>query len=85
MRSAARVAGVAGVAALGAMTFGGTALADTAGNDGINLLDDNNVNAIPIQLCDNNIAAAIGVIIPIASPQASDCNNSAIVDHPKVD
>ncbi|GAA4856838.1 hypothetical protein [Saccharopolyspora cebuensis] len=72
-------------ATAGLLALAPMAHADSAGNDGINALNDNNVNLLPINACGNNVAALIGVIVPIASPQASDCNNSAIVDHPHVD
>ncbi|MGP4018028.1 hypothetical protein [Saccharopolyspora sp. 5N708] len=85
MRIATRVAGVAGAAALGVMTLGTTAFADSADNDGVNLLDDNNVSAIPVQLCGNNVGALIGIVVPILSPQANECVNAPIVDHPKAD
>ncbi|MCI2422050.1 hypothetical protein MOQ72_31925 [Saccharopolyspora sp. K220] len=85
MRIATRVAGVAGAAALGVMTLGTAAFADSADNDGINALDDNNVSAVPVQLCGNNVGALIGIVVPILSPQANDCVNAPIVDHPKAD
>ncbi|GAA2347966.1 hypothetical protein GCM10009854_26490 [Saccharopolyspora halophila] len=83
MRIATRVAGVAGAAALSAMALGGTAFADSADNDGVNLLDDNNVSAVPVQACGNNVGAAIGVVVPVLSPQSSDCTNAPVVDHPQ--
>ncbi len=82
MRIATRVAGVAGVAALGMVTLGSTAFADSAENDGVNVLDDNNISAVPVQLCGNNVGAAVGVVLPIASPQSNDCVNAPVVDHP---
>lgn len=83
MRIATRVAGAAGVAALSIVTLGSTAFADTADNDGVNLLDDNNVSAVPVQACGNNVGAAIGVVVPVLSPQSSDCVNAPVVDHPQ--
>lgn len=82
MRIATRVAGAAGIAALGMATFGSTAFADTAGNEGVNLVDDNNISAVPIQACGNNIGAAVGIVLPILSPQVSNCTNAPVVDHP---
>ncbi|MEV0704008.1 hypothetical protein AB0I53_39660 [Saccharopolyspora sp. NPDC050389] len=83
MRIATRVAGVAGAAALGVLTLGTAAFADSADNDGINAVDDNNVSAVPVQACGNNVGAAIGVVVPILSPQANNCVNAPVVDHPK--
>ena len=85
MRIATRVAGAAGVAALGVVTLGGTAFADTADNDGVNVLDDNNISAVPVQACGNNVAAAIGLTVPVLSPQTAQCVNAPVVDHPSVE
>ncbi|MEU5847625.1 hypothetical protein [Saccharopolyspora shandongensis] len=81
MRTGARIAGVAAAAAA-MMAIASPAFADSANNNGINLLDDNNVSAVPVQLCGNNVAVA-GVVVPIASPQINNCVNAPIVDHPK--
>ncbi|GAB3685246.1 hypothetical protein [Saccharopolyspora dendranthemae] len=83
MRIATRVAGAAGVAALSIVTLGSAAFADTADNDGVNLLDDNNISAVPVQACGNNVGAAIGVVVPVLSPQSSECVNAPVVDHPE--
>ncbi|TDD86453.1 hypothetical protein E1202_18825 [Saccharopolyspora karakumensis] len=61
------------------MAIGGPAFADSSDNDGVNLLNDNNVSAVPIQLCGNN-AAVLGVTAPIASPQDSACVNAPITE-----
>ncbi|MGW5647894.1 hypothetical protein ACWEV3_32950 [Saccharopolyspora sp. NPDC003752] len=82
MRIATRVAGVAGAAALGVLTLGTAAFADSAENDGINAVNDNNISAVPVQACGNNVAV-IGAVVPILSPQANTCVNAPIVDHPK--
>ncbi|WP_245556169.1 hypothetical protein [Actinopolyspora mortivallis] len=82
MRTATRVAGAAGVAAMGMMTLGTSAFADSKDNDGINALDDNNISAVPIQACGNDIGAVIGLVIPILSPESSECVNAPVVDHP---
>ncbi|KAA5832911.1 hypothetical protein F1721_17105 [Saccharopolyspora hirsuta] len=65
------------------MTLGTAAFADSADNNGINLLDDNNISAVPVQACGNNVGAAIGVVVPVLSPQANNCLNAPVVDHPK--
>ncbi|WP_433871407.1 hypothetical protein [Saccharopolyspora sp. CA-218241] len=77
-------AAIVGGAAAGMLALAPMAHADSAGNDGINILNDLNINAVPINLCGNNVAI-LGVIVPVASPQTSDCNNAPIVDHPHVD
>ncbi|GAA4856832.1 hypothetical protein [Saccharopolyspora cebuensis] len=77
-------AAIVGGAAAGMLALAPMAHADSAGNDGVNILNDLNINAVPINLCGNNVAI-LGVIVPVASPQTSDCNNSPIVDHPHVD
>ncbi|MEU6264802.1 hypothetical protein [Saccharopolyspora shandongensis] len=81
MRTGARIAGVAAAAAA-MMAIASPAFADSTNNNGINLLDDNNVSAVPVQLCGNNIAVA-GAVVPILSPQINNCVNAPIVDHPK--
>ncbi|MBB5155358.1 hypothetical protein [Saccharopolyspora phatthalungensis] len=83
MRIATRVAGVTGAAALGVITLGTAAFADSASNEGINLVDDNNASVAPVQLCGNNVGAAVGVVVPVLSPQANNCVNAPVVDHPK--
>ncbi|RCW45195.1 hypothetical protein DFQ14_103161 [Halopolyspora algeriensis] len=81
MRIATRIAGATGAAALGMVTMGSVAFADSSDNDGINVLNDNNISAVPVQLCGNNVAA-VGVVLPLLSPQNSQCVNAPIVDHP---
>lgn len=85
VRIATRVAGVAGATALGVVALGSTAFADSTENDGINLLNDNNISTAPVQLCGNNVGAAVGVVIPVLSPQDSECVNAPVVDHPTVE
>ncbi len=84
MRIATRVAGAAGAAALGMVAMGATAFADTADNDGINVLNDNNASVAPIQACANNVAV-LGLTVPVLSPQQAQCVNAPIVDHPSVE
>ncbi|MEV0082308.1 hypothetical protein [Saccharopolyspora sp. NPDC050642] len=80
-----KTACLAGIFAAGTGILAGTApaFADSADNDGINIGNDNNLSALPIQLCGNNIAV-LGAVVPILSPQANDCVNAPIVDHPTV-
>ncbi|MGW5642549.1 hypothetical protein ACWEV3_16810 [Saccharopolyspora sp. NPDC003752] len=78
LKKAAIVAG----AAAGLLALAPVAYADSADNDGINVLNDNNVSVLPIQACGNNVAVA-GAVVPILSPQLNNCVNAPIVDHPK--
>ncbi|MCX2732158.1 hypothetical protein OOZ19_18125 [Saccharopolyspora sp. NFXS83] len=71
---------VAGAAA-GLMALAPIANADSADNDGVNLLNDNNLSVLPVQACGNNVAV-LGAVVPILSPQTSDCTNAPVVDHP---
>ena len=81
-----KTAGIAGVVAAGAgmLTGTATAVADSTDNDGVNAGDGNNVSAVPIQLCGNNIAV-LGAVVPILSPQDSSCENAPAVDHAQQD
>ena len=75
-------AAIIGGAAAGMLALAPVASADTHDNDGVNVLNDNNASVAPIQLCGNNISAVVGVTVPVGSPQASECVNAPIVDHP---
>ncbi|MGW1676511.1 hypothetical protein [Saccharopolyspora sp. NPDC002376] len=78
LKKAAIVAG----AAAGLLALAPVANADSADNDGINILNDNNLSVLPIQACGNNVAV-LGAVVPILSPQLNHCVNAPIVDHPK--
>ncbi|RKT83408.1 hypothetical protein SAMN05421805_105106 [Saccharopolyspora antimicrobica] len=78
LKKAAVVAG----AAAGLLALAPVANADSADNDGINILNDNNASVLPIQACGNNVAV-VGAVVPILSPQINHCVNAPIVDHPK--
>ncbi|AOS65368.1 hypothetical protein [Actinoalloteichus hymeniacidonis] len=80
MRTSARVLSATAAATLGVMMLGAPAFADSVDNDGVNAVNDNNISAVPIQACGNNIAAVIGVIVPVLSPQISDCTNAPVTD-----
>ncbi|GAA4829736.1 hypothetical protein [Saccharopolyspora rosea] len=71
----------AAAAAAGLMAIGAPAFADSADNDGINLLDDNNISVLPIQACNDDVGV-LGIALPIASPQTGDCVNAPVLDHP---
>ena len=78
LKKAAILAG----AAAGFLALAPVANADSAENDGINILNDNNISVLPVEACGNNVPV-VGAAIPLASPQASECLNAPIVDHPK--
>lgn len=91
MRTSVRFIGAAAVTA-GLMALGSPAFASGyggygdhgghhhgGGNDGINILNDNNVSVAPIQACGNNVAV-LGLAAPIASPQYTQCVNAPIVE-----
>lgn len=61
------------------MAIGGPAFADSADNDGVNLLNDNNASVLPVQACGNNVAV-LGLTAPIASPQSSSCVNAPVTE-----
>ncbi|GAB3284241.1 hypothetical protein [Parasphingorhabdus pacifica] len=73
---------VAGAAA-GLMALAPVANADSADNDGVNVLNDNNISVLPVQACGNNVAV-LGAVVPILSPQSNECVNAPIVDHPSI-
>lgn len=81
MRTSARIAGVAGIS-VSMLAMASPAFADSAGNEGVNALNDNNISAVPVQLCGNNVGALVGVVVPLASPQTNECTNAPVVDHP---
>ncbi|APU17245.1 hypothetical protein [Actinoalloteichus sp. GBA129-24] len=81
MRTSARIVSAAAGAALGVLSLGsGAAFADTVDSDGVNAINDNQISAVPVSLCGNNVAAVIGVIIPVLSPQINDCTNAPQTD-----
>ncbi|PRX99945.1 hypothetical protein [Allonocardiopsis opalescens] len=72
-----RKLGISGLVAAAAL--GGALVASPAhaggGDEGFN----QNTSLIPVNLCQNDIAAVIGVIIPIASPETlGECNNASV-------
>ncbi|SFS54677.1 hypothetical protein [Saccharopolyspora flava] len=77
LKKAAIVAG----AAAGLLALAPVANADSSDNDGVNLLNDNNLSVLPVQACGNNVAV-LGAVVPLLSPQSSECVNAPVVDHP---
>ncbi|PRX99946.1 hypothetical protein [Allonocardiopsis opalescens] len=69
-----RKLGISGLVAAAAL--GSALVASPAQADGFN----QNTSLIPINACQNDIAAVIGVIVPIASPETlGECNNASAV------
>ncbi|SFT83962.1 hypothetical protein SAMN04487904_11060 [Actinopolyspora lacussalsi subsp. righensis] len=77
-----KTAATMGIAAAGMVAMAPMASADSKDNDGINVLNDNNISAVPIQLCGNNVAV-LGVVANVLTSQSSECVNAPVVDHPK--
>ncbi|MDR7302723.1 hypothetical protein [Haloactinomyces albus] len=77
-------AAVLGGAVAGLLALAPVANADTYDNDGINILNDNNLSVLPVQACGNNIAVA-GAVVPLLSEQNTQCVNAPIVDHPSIE
>lgn len=74
------MAGAVMAATAGVLALGGPAFADSNDNDGINVLNDNNLSVLPVQLCNNDIAV-LGAIVNLASPDVSQCTNAPILEH----
>ena len=66
-------------AAAGLMVLAPVANADSAGNDGVNVLNDNKVS-VPVQACGNSIPA-VGAVLPLASSDSSGCAQGGVADH----
>ncbi|MGI8310896.1 hypothetical protein [Saccharopolyspora hattusasensis] len=81
MRVSTRVAGVVGTAALGMLATGSAAFADSADNDGVNVLNDNNTSISPTQVCGSDVIRT-GPALQLLSPQSNKCVNAPLVDHP---
>lgn len=62
------------------LAIGSPAFADSADNDGVNLLNDNNASVLPVQLCGNDVAV-LGAVADVASPENTECVNAPIDDH----
>lgn len=86
-----KVTSLVGAAAIGSglLAVGAPAYADSAGNNGINVLNDNNVSAVPVQVCNTgtinvgSILADVGSGLTSSSPQNVNCVNAPVVDHPQ--
>ncbi len=81
MRTSVRIA-CAALAAAGLSSVAAPAFADSIKDEGVNAIDDNNASVLPIQACNDNVAAAVGIIIPVLSPADAHCTNAPVVDHP---
>ena len=80
MRTTARLAG-ATAAAVSMMALAGPAFADSANNEGVNVLNDNNASVLPIQACGNDVAA-LGAVVEVLNAEQTKCTNAPVVDHP---
>lgn len=69
-------------AAASLLALAPAAYADSAGDNGVNVLNDNDLSVLPIQACNDNVALLGGVIVPVLSPQLAHCVNAPVVDHP---
>lgn len=67
------------LAAASMLVMAPAAFADSHDNDGINILNDNNISVLPIQLCGNEIAV-IAIPIDLLSPNSSNCVNAPITE-----
>lgn len=87
MRTSVRLTIAASVAA-GLMSVGAPAFADSAGNNGINVLDDDNLSVLPIQVCNSGTTDLLAIPLHLLSdnegnsPHDVDCTNAPILDHP---
>ncbi|MEU5852913.1 hypothetical protein [Saccharopolyspora shandongensis] len=80
MRVFSRLARIAGVTALGMLSMGSAAFADSADNDGTNIGNDINTITAPTQTCGASVVGSLSLL----SPQSNECVNSPLVDHPSV-
>lgn len=68
-------------ASAGLMALAPMANADSADNEGVNALNDDNISAVPVQLCNNDVAV-LGAVVEVLSPSQAECVNAPIADHP---
>ncbi|WP_017593324.1 hypothetical protein [Nocardiopsis potens] len=69
------VAGLVAGAALGSVLMAGPAQAHDSSDQQYN----QNLQGVPVQVCNANIGAVIGVNVPLLSPQTTgDCTNGPI-------
>ncbi|MBB5433093.1 hypothetical protein HDA36_003177 [Nocardiopsis composta] len=62
-------------AALGSVLMAGPAQASDSSDQQYN----QNLQGVPVQVCNANVGAAIGVVVPVLSPQTTgDCTNGPI-------
>jgi hypothetical protein len=80
MRASVRFLATAGVTT-GLLAAGSPALADSAGNDGVNVGNDNNIVIAPVQVCGDGLVGGVTNVV-LGSPQRNECVNAPLVDHP---
>ncbi|MBV2361825.1 hypothetical protein ACFPZ0_02060 [Streptomonospora nanhaiensis] len=70
------IAGLIAGAALGAVVAASPATAATNSGD---QQYNQNLQGVPVQLCNANVSALIGVTVPVLSPQTTgDCTNGPV-------
>lgn len=82
MPNKVRLAGASAAAFSALLAFVPTAFGDSANDNGVNGGNGNNASVIPVQLCNDNVAAALGAVVPLLSPASAQCTNAPVVDHP---
>jgi hypothetical protein len=90
VRTSVRVSAAAAIAA-GLMSLGAPAFADSTGNNGINLLDDDNLSVLPVQVCNNGeVVPVLSDVVDLSghpqvhSPDTTNCSDAPIMDHPTI-
>lgn len=90
MRTSVRLCGTVAVSAASLALLAAPAFADSAGNNGLNLADDNNVSVLPVQICNSGPVNVLAVPVHLLSdsnsqsPQNVNCVDAPIVDHPSL-
>lgn len=85
-----KTTGLVGAVAIGSglIATGAPAYADSTGNNGVNLLNGNDVSVSPIQVCLNGVTGILSGLIDagstvVSSPQTNNCTVTPVVDHPQ--
>lgn len=85
MRTSVRLCGAAVISAASLTMVAAPAFADSAGNNGVNLLNDNNISVAPIQACPGKLTV-VGDLVTVLnsrtnSPNSVTCAQAPISDH----
>lgn len=90
MRTSVRLCSAAAVSAASLAMLAAPAFADSANNNGINVLNGNNVSVLPLSVCNGGQVTVLGIVAHalsdnnLQSPHGTKCVNAPIVDHPTV-